>query len=82
MKATIDNKGTMSVKADNELEAYALAKWAEDYFNPETAGKSILIINHNVPDKPAVLSCPHDIPYRYACDVCDRPSITGAGDKS
>lgn len=49
MKVTIDNKGTMKVTAETALEAYALAKWGEDYFGPsnQQTGKSVLMLDHS-----------------------------------
>lgn len=32
MRCEIDSKGTMTISATNELEAYALGKWSDDNF--------------------------------------------------
>jgi len=42
MKASIDNVGCMKIEAENHLEAYALGKWSDEYFQQETP-KSTLV---------------------------------------
>lgn len=44
MKVTIDSKGTLKVKAEGELEAYALSHWQSWYGGPEDTSPSSLEI--------------------------------------
>lgn len=50
MKATITEDGTLLVRAENELESYALDRWADDYFGKEGTAqrKSVLMIQPTV----------------------------------
>lgn len=42
MKVTIDSQGTLKVKAESELEAYALSHWQSWYGGPEDTSPSSL----------------------------------------
>jgi hypothetical protein len=48
MKTTINENGVLSVESENELEAFALKKWAEDYTpdKPDEC-KAVLRIAYN-----------------------------------
>jgi hypothetical protein len=50
MRASIDQTGTLTVQADNELEAYALDRWADGYFGKDDSAqrKSVLLIQPTV----------------------------------
>lgn len=53
MKATIDEKGCLTVQAETPLEAYALKKWSEEYQPQEPSGcKSTLLTVSSVEEKP------------------------------
>jgi hypothetical protein len=54
MKAILDETGTLTVVAENALEAYALDRWADDYFGEQksTTRRASFIVSPTV-DRPA-----------------------------
>lgn len=43
MKADIGAQGNLTVRAESELEAYALAQWADGYFRKRKSTSSLTI---------------------------------------
>lgn len=54
MKATIDEKGCLTVQAETPLEAYALKKWMDEFQPQEPSGcKSTLMVISSTKEPPA-----------------------------
>lgn len=53
MKAKIDQFGTLRVIAENELEAYALRKWSDDYASQDESRTPVLHLDYGLGDHTA-----------------------------
>lgn len=54
MKAEIDERGCLTIKAETPLESYALARWHEGWDAPPGQQRSLLMIDVPVRDIPGM----------------------------
>lgn len=58
MKTEIDERGTLTIKAETPLESYALARWHEGWDMPSGEQKSTLCIYVPMRDMPEAMTEP------------------------